>query len=238
MAKFTFNDITDAVGSTEGAGGGGYTGPTPPAGVYRTVAKRLGIKISNGAKTKGTPMLNGVLEIKESGDKKKYSGYGIWFNILINDQFKGMINQFLNAASGGEEAGLKLQRLFWTKGITTKADEKAGVEFITKIGNKTVKDGTFELSVATEVSTYNDKERLQVKTYLVPVDEKSTAEDDDLDDDLDGLDDEADDLDDDADDLDDDLGDDDGDDLDDDLDDDDDDLMEEEDDDEDDEAPF
>ena len=180
----------------------------------------------------------------ESGDKKKYSGYGIWFNILINDQFKGMINQFLNAASGGEEAGLKLQRLFWTKGITTKTDEKAGVEFITKIGNKTVKDGTFELSVATEVSTYNDKERLQVKTYLVPVDEKSTADDDELDDDLDGLD-EDDDLD--ADDLDDDddydLDDDDDDDLDDDLDDEDSDLLdddddEDEDEDEDDEAPF
>lgn len=185
--------VKDAVGNVE-TGGNFYDvakNGLPPVGTYRGVIKRLELKKSGPkAKTPGTPMLNYLFEIKEPKGSKleKYNGYGIFGNQMITDQGKGRLNQMLNAIAGSEEAGLKLQKMFWLQGVVLKGKEELG--HIQKIGTFNVKSPECELKVA--VSTRKKKTSkeypepgLDVASFLMTV----GADDDD--EDIEGVEDET-----------------------------------------------
>lgn len=176
--------IKDAVGA-EAAGGNFYEGEVPPAGVYHGIIKRL--ELTNSAK--GDPMLKCLIEVSDKdAKKKKYNGYGIWTNLMVTDQGKGYVNLMLNSIAGSLEKGMKLQKLFWLKGVSTVGD---GEGHILKIG------GTFKVNspnaeipviVGTKRGSYKGEERLEVSRFLVPSAEANTDAEDEAEDEDDVID--------------------------------------------------
>lgn len=188
--------VKDAVGHEELGGGNFYDVEKlglPPVGPYRGVLKRLELKKSGPAsKVPGTPMLGYLVEIKEpKGSKKaKYNGYGIFGNQMITDQGKGYLNLMLNSIAGSPEKGLKLQRLFWEKGVTT---EKDGEGHIKKIGTFNVGSPDCEIDVIfgtknKKTNTQYPEPGLEITKFMVAAESGDDDDDEGVDDDDDDAD--------------------------------------------------
>jgi hypothetical protein len=163
-----------------GEASGGFTaydGPIPPAGVYNGVVKFIKVKTNRN----GDPMLNGVIEIDESdGSKKKYNGYGIWFNQNVTEQGAPYLNAFLVAL------GCTYKEFVGGK-VSTDNDDPPK---ILRIGRLNL-TGDNKIVVATKRSTYNGTERLEVSRYM-PAKDEDVEEVEEIDEDVEDVADEAD----------------------------------------------
>lgn len=138
-----------------------YDGDLPPKGVYNCKLTRLKLKTNRN----GDDMINGLLLIEEEGGKKKYNGYGIWFNQNVTEQGAPYVKQFLRALG-----------LTWKDFIGKTVTDDEDPPNITKIG--TLKMSTEpEVRVLAKRGSYNGEDKLDVQTWLVPRDEDDDADD-------------------------------------------------------------
>lgn len=168
IKKLKFN--VDGAEDAEPGGGSFYDGPVPPKGVYRVTLKFMNMKKNKN----DDPMLNGVLEITEKGDKAQYNGYGIWFNQNITKQGAPYVNEFLDAFGYSRKA-------FWGGQVAVDdadADpDKRLLGQVTKIGTKKTED--LMCRVSTKRGSWNDEPRLEVGKYL-PMTDTDGEDDDDV----------------------------------------------------------
>lgn len=146
-----------------------YDGPEPPKGVYKVRLKFLKLKTNKN----GDDMLNGLLEINEERkDKKKYNGYGIWFNQNVTEQGAPYVKQFLTALG-----------VSWKDFISsTITDDDTDPPTIKRLGKLKLvtADGEStqpECRVLTKRGSYQGDERLEVSRFLPPKDEDEDEED-------------------------------------------------------------
>lgn len=177
MAKFKGGfgvNTADAIEAGDGDIQTGYTGPLPPAGIYRATLKRMELtKTGERAKNPGTPMLKMLVEIDEPKDssKAKYNGYGIWTNQTITEQSAPFVNQTLASMVAGDERKLKaLKHWFWNGDLNTENSDGGHINAIGKF-----KVGSPEASIPVIINTKNKKTTpdypdpgLEVKRWLVP----------------------------------------------------------------------
>lgn len=182
--KFDIGKSSTEAANAEGGGGTRYAGPVPPKDTYRVTIKFMVMKKNRNKDN----MITGVAEINEpeSSKKSKFNGYGIFFNQNVTAQGAGYVNQFLDAISGGDAA---LRKAFWDKGVSVdESKEIAGGHPITKIGGKLrvpEQDG-LDAVLAAKEGSYNGEDRLEVGSWLLPINEgPSDDEDDEGDDDVD-----------------------------------------------------
>ena len=151
----------------------GYQGPTPPAGPFRGILKRLEMKRTSETAQKypNNPMLNILVEIKEpeGSPKAKYNGYGIWNNQLITEQSQPYVNAFLNSLAGGDEKKARaIKTWFWKEQINT---ERSDGGHILAIGKFKINSPDAEIPVIVSTKRGDDNqggERLEIKRWLVP----------------------------------------------------------------------
>lgn len=155
-----------------------YSGPTPPAGLYFSRVKQIGI--TETKQTKKT-MLRVVIEFKAKDDKdsrKKFNGYAIFHHLVIPEDATeehyglqvGQINRLLDAMSGNDQA---VRNAFWGG----KADLDAAGKKITKIGklDLTDKEG-IEIIVSARSETFNRKVLVNGKPVRDPKTKKEKYE--------------------------------------------------------------
>ncbi len=107
-------------------GFGDYTGPTPPAGVYRVEIKLARLVQENKS---GNPMLKVLFEIVDAkGPKSKYKGAGIWWNGNLTAQGAPFVNRW------AEAFGMQYTAL-WRGGVVLD-DDNDDQPSILKIGGK------------------------------------------------------------------------------------------------------
>lgn len=160
MPKHAFRVGAQAA-TAEFTGGGIYDGPVPPAAIYNVTLKKLRIKVNKNS----DDMLNALLEINETGEKKQYNGYGVWDNLNVTDQGAPYINTLLDAIGAP-------RKTFWDSGVVKDTADPPNV---LKVGTKTVDDNP--LRIATTVDHYGGNTRLVVSRYL-PVKPDVDAADD------------------------------------------------------------
>lgn len=155
-----------------------YSGPTPPAGLYFSRVKQIGVtETKNTKKT----MLRVVIEFKAKDDKdsrKKFNGYAIFHHLVIPEDATeehyglqvGQINRLLDAMSGNDQA---VRNAFWGG----KADLDAAGKKITKIGklDLTDKEG-IEIIVSARSETFNRKVLVNGKPVRDPKTKKEKYE--------------------------------------------------------------
>lgn len=147
-----------------------YDGPTPPAGVYHFVLKRLSVRENRNK----DDMLNGLVEIRmPKGDERaKYNGWSVWFNQNVTDQGKPYVLQFLKA--------LGLTWNDFMRKTVFESDERPTK--IVKIGNMKFNDGnepavraTIKMGKASADGQYPAS--LGIGTWLPPKDGENTWDD-------------------------------------------------------------
>lgn len=155
-----------------------YNGPTPPAGLYFSRVKQIGVTETKNTKK---PMLRVVIEFKAKDDKdsrKKFNGYAIFHHLVIPEDATeenyglqvGQINRLLDAMSGNDQA---VRNAFWGG----KADLDAAGKKITKIGkiDLTDKEG-IEIIVSARAETFNRKVLVNGKPVRDPKTKKEKYE--------------------------------------------------------------
>lgn len=155
-----------------------YSGPTPPAGLYFSRVKQIGVTETKNTKK---PMLRVVIEFKAKDDKdsrKKFNGYAIFHHLVIPEDATeehyglqvGQINRLLDAMSGNDQA---VRNAFWGG----KADLDAAGKKITKIGkiDLTDKEG-IEIIVSARAETFNRKVLVNGKPVRDPKTKKEKYE--------------------------------------------------------------
>lgn len=155
-----------------------YSGPTPPAGLYFSRVKQIGVTETKNTKK---PMLRVVIEFKAKDDKdsrKKFNGYAIFHHLVIPEDATeehyglqvGQINRLLDAMSGNDQA---VRNAFWGG----KADLDAAGKKITKIGklDLTDKEG-IEIIVLARSETFNRKVLVNGKPVRDPKTKKEKYE--------------------------------------------------------------
>lgn len=155
-----------------------YSGPTPPAGLYFSRVKQIGITETKNTKK---PMLRVVIEFKAKDDKdsrKKFNGYAIFWHLVIPEDSSeehyglqvGQINRLLDALSGNDRA---VRNAFWGG----KADTDAAGKKVTKIGkvDLTDKEGV-EVLVSARAETFNRKVLVNGKPVRDPKTKKEKFE--------------------------------------------------------------
>lgn len=155
-----------------------YSGPTPPAGLYFSRVKQIGVTETKNTKK---PMLRVVIEFKAKDDKdsrKKFNGYAIFHHLVIPEDATeehyglqvGQINRLLDAMSGNDQA---VRNAFWGG----KADLDAAGKKITKIGklDLTDKEG-IEIIVSARSETFNRKVLVNGKPVRDPKTKKEKYE--------------------------------------------------------------
>lgn len=155
-----------------------YSGPTPPAGLYFSRVKQIGVTETKNTKKS---MLRVVIEFKAKDDKdsrKKFNGYAIFHHLVIPEDATeehyglqvGQINRLLDAMSGNDQA---VRNAFWGG----KADLDAAGKKITKIGklDLTDKEG-IEIIVSARSETFNRKVLVNGKPVRDPKTKKEKYE--------------------------------------------------------------
>lgn len=155
-----------------------YSGPTPPAGLYFSRVKQIGI--TETKQTKKT-MLRVVVEFKAKDNndpRKKFNGYAIFWHLVIPDDATeehyglqvGQINRLLDALSNNDKA---TRVAFWSN----KADTDAAGKKITKVGklDLTDKEG-IEVLVSARAETFNRKVLVNGKPVRDPKTKKEKYE--------------------------------------------------------------
>lgn len=181
MAKFKggFGIDTDAaINADPGDIQVGYTGETPPGGLYRGTLKRVELsKTGPDSKNPGTPMLVILVEIDEPEDSKKakYNKYGIWNRQTITDQSAPFVNQFLASLVKGDESKFAaVKKWFWGGNLTTENPDGGHIHAIgkLKIGSP---EGKIQVVVNTKLGRTSAKypdPRLEISRWLVPSDQE------------------------------------------------------------------
>jgi hypothetical protein len=179
--KFQTGDKSGAKKEASGI----YNGDTPPRGLYKVLARRLGMKINRN----GDPMLNCLVEIQEPGSssKAKYNGYGFWWNGNVTDEGAGYINQFLDAISGED---VRVRKAFWNgKCRTSEMPKKGKTVAVTAIGPLKIKqEGMPAVVSAFKGKPFKGEINLRVGDWLLPAaatemtdDDVDTPDDEDVD---------------------------------------------------------
>lgn len=155
---------------------GVYDGPElPRTGVFHGVIKRLSLKENSN----GDDMLNGLFEVRESGeenDKDKYNGAGIWFNQNITDQGKPYVLQFLKSLG-----------LTWKDFIKSTVTEDDGrptrVMKIGKVKFNESNEPKVKVSIGMSKGTPDYPSKTEIKQFLAPKPEDWDDDGDDGDED-------------------------------------------------------
>lgn len=143
-----------------------YDGELPPKGVYNCRVKFLRLTTNKN----DDDMIKGLLVIDETGNKKQYNGYGIWFNQNVTEQGAPYLLRFLKALG-----------LTWKDFINRTVVDDADPPNITKIGDLKF-DKEPAVRVLAKRGSYQGNDKLDVTSFLAPRDESDEDEDDDGDD--------------------------------------------------------
>lgn len=175
--------------------GGRYDGPTPPAGVYKVVLKKLWL---SEQKRRDTPepvdVIKALLEIKETGDKEVYNGKGIFHTMQLpvdrGDQYFPLqvnaLDDFFRQISKGKFNYSKLAAALGAGKLKVEKEDNAGVP-VSQIGTLVIKEGQ-ELTIKTKNSANpKDADNPYVNVHYIisdPAPAKKKQEEEEFDDDF------------------------------------------------------